>query len=101
MPTREDISDTEDFFEGLELLAADQRFDLIITDLMMPEMSGMVFYDELARRLPDLAARVVFVSGGAFTPDARSFLDRVKNPLIEKPFSPKQLRDQVERQLRR
>jgi two-component system cell cycle sensor histidine kinase/response regulator CckA len=67
---------------GLELLAADQRF-------------------ELARRFPDLAARVVFVSGGAFTPDARSFLDRVKNPLIEKPFSPKQLRDQVERQLRR
>lgn len=87
--------------EGLELLAANQRFDLIITDLMMPEMSGMDFYDELARRFPDLAARVVFVSGGAFTPDAKSFLDRVKNPLIEKPFSPKQLREQVERQLRR
>jgi CheY-like chemotaxis protein len=87
--------------DGLELVAADQRFDLIITDLMMPEMSGMDFYDELARRFPDLAARVVFVTGGAFTPDARSFLDRVKNPLIEKPFAPKQLREQVERHFRR
>ena len=87
--------------EGLELIAADQSFDLIITDLMMPEMSGMDFYDELARRFPDAAARVVFVTGGAFTPDARSFLDRVKNPVIEKPFGLKQLREHVERHFRR
>ena len=86
---------------GLELVAAGQHFDLIITDLMMPEMSGMDFYDELARRSPDLAARVVFVSGGAFTADAKSFLDHVTNPLIEKPFSPKQLRERIDRHLRR
>lgn len=67
----------------------------------MPEMSGMDFYDELARRFPDLAARVVFVSGGAFTPDARSFLDHVTNPLLEKPFTLKQLHEHVDRHLRR
>ena len=68
---------------------------------MMPEMSGMDFYDELVRRFPDVAARVTFVTGGAFTPAAKAFLERVKNPVLEKPFSPKQLRDHVERHLRR
>ncbi len=86
---------------GLDLVAANPRFDLIITDLMMPEMSGMDFYEELARRFPDIAARVMFVTGGAFTPAAKAFLDRVKKPVLDKPFSPKQLRDQVERHLRR
>lgn len=86
---------------GLDLVAANPRFDLIITDLMMPEMSGMDFYEELARRFPDIAARVIFVTGGAFTPAAKAFLDRVKKPVLDKPFSPKQLRDQVERHLRR
>jgi two-component system cell cycle sensor histidine kinase/response regulator CckA len=86
---------------ALDLVAAQQRFDLIITDLMMPEMSGMDLYEELDRRFPDVAARVTFVTGGAFTPAAKAFLDRLRKPVLEKPFSPKQLRDHVERHLRR
>jgi PAS domain S-box-containing protein len=85
--------------EGLELIEAGTHFDLIIADLMMPEMSGMDFYDDLARRFPDATARVVFVSGGAFTPHAKAFLDRVTNTLIEKPFDPQILRDHVARLL--
>jgi PAS domain S-box-containing protein len=70
--------------EALERLAR-ERFDLVLCDLMMPEMTGMDFYAEVGRRFPDLAPRVVFLTGGAFTPRAREFLDRVPNERLEKP----------------
>ena len=82
---------------ALDLLASGQRFDVILSDLMMPEVSGMEFYDELVRRFPDAAERVVFVSGGAFTVGASAFLERVKNEHIEKPFDVKAVRALVHR----
>jgi DNA-binding NtrC family response regulator len=67
---------------------------------MMPEMSGMDFFDEVAHRFPDVAGRVVFVSGGAFTPAAKAFLDRVANERIGKPFDPQYVRAIVQRYIR-
>ena len=45
--------------EALGLLASKKRFDVIFSDLMMPQMSGMDFYEELARRSPEDAGRSV------------------------------------------
>ncbi len=81
--------------EAVELIEAGTSFDLILSDLMMPGMSGMEFYDALAREQPRAAERMVFMSGGAFTPAARAFLDRVPNERIEKPFNLNQLRELV------
>jgi CheY-like chemotaxis protein len=72
--------------ESLGLLRAGQAFDIILCDLMMPDMSGIDFYGEVERLLPDLLPRLMFMTGGAFTPRARNFLDRVVSPRIEKPF---------------
>jgi PAS domain S-box-containing protein len=82
---------------ALELLGSGKHFDVVLSDLMMPEMSGMEFYDEVARRFPVVAPRFVFVSGGAFTPAASAFLDRVPNERIEKPFDPRHVRALIER----
>jgi PAS domain S-box-containing protein len=68
---------------ALTRLAGDNRFDLILCDLMMPEVSGMDFYDQLA---PELRQRIVFLSGGAFTARAQTFLDSVPNRRLAKPF---------------
>jgi CheY-like chemotaxis protein len=65
---------------------AEESFDVILCDLMMPAMNGMQFYEALSAAKPDVARRVVFLTGGAFTPAARAFLDRVPNPHAEKPF---------------
>ena len=75
-----------------ELLAEDRGFDVILCDLMLDDVSGM----ELARWLdeedPDLAARMVFMTGGAFTEPAREFLARIpRSRQLEKPFSSDQI----------
>lgn len=71
---------------ALTRLAADPRFDLILCDLMMPEISGMDFYHRLGELDPALRARIVFLSGGAFTERTQKFLDSVPNRRLTKPF---------------
>jgi PAS domain S-box-containing protein len=73
--------------EALDLLAAGHRFDVLLCDLMMPEVNGMDLYDEVSRSAPDLLQRIVFVTGGAFTPAAEAFLERVPNQWLRKPVS--------------
>jgi PAS domain S-box-containing protein len=85
---------------ALELIAGGERYDIIFCDLMMPEMSGMDLYGELARDVPEQAERMIFMSGGAFTPRAQEFLDRVPNARVEKPFDWQGLRQLVSQSLR-
>ena len=87
--------------EALSRIEAGEDFDVILSDLMMPGMSGMDLYGVLARENPTLAARVVFVTGGAFTPEAHAFLDRIANERLEKPFHFKQLRELVRKFIKR
>ena len=64
---------------------------------MMPEISGMEFYDQLRRVAPAQVDRVVFVTGGAFTPAARDFLAGLALPSLDKPFTESALRRAGER----
>jgi PAS domain S-box-containing protein len=86
---------------GREALAALQqmRFDLILCDLMMPEMTGEDVYLEATRAQPELASRFVFLTGGAFTARGRQFLASVNAPVLEKPFHVAELRGLVRERL--
>jgi len=75
-----------------ELVISGERFDVILTDLMMPEITGMDLYETLVEVAPEQAARVVFMTGGAFTARARDFLNKVRNPRVDKPFDLNTLR---------
>ena len=79
---------------GKEVLEQ-EVFDLILCDMMMPEVSGMDLYEWLEERAPEQARRMVFMSGGVFTPRAREFLEQVENARLEKPFEPANLRAMV------
>jgi PAS domain S-box-containing protein len=61
-------------------------FDVIICDVMMPDMSGIELFQTLEERDPDQARRVIFVTGGAFTAKERTFLESRPWRTIEKPF---------------
>jgi signal transduction histidine kinase len=71
----------------LQRLRAGERYDVILCDLMMPEIDGMQLYETLLPELPQQANRMVFITGGAFSERARRFLEEVPNPRIEKPFT--------------
>ena len=81
-----DVMTTQDARQALEWIASGDRFDLIPCNMMMPLMTGMEFYTWLQALLPQQATRVVFMTGGAFTPRAREFLARLPNLRLEKPF---------------
>ena len=74
--------------DAQHLLAADDPVDVILCDLMMPGMSGMAFARWLQGARPGLATRMIFMSGGAFTPESREFLAANQRPALEKPFQP-------------
>jgi CheY-like chemotaxis protein len=76
---------------ALESVAGGERFDAILLDVMMPNVSGMETYERLQREAPDQAQRIIFLTGGAFTPRAREFLDHVANPRLEKPVDAAEL----------
>ncbi len=82
--------------EALTRLLAGECFDVILCDVMMPELSGVELYHQLARHQPSLTERLVFLTGGAFTPIAREFLAGVKNRRMDKPFSGQDLSDLVQ-----
>jgi CheY-like chemotaxis protein len=71
---------------ALERIRAGARFDVILCDLMMPEMDAPMLYDELRKIDRTQAERMVFVTGGAFTERAREFLESLPNPRLSKPF---------------
>jgi CheY-like chemotaxis protein len=82
--------------DALDRVVIGERFDLILSDVGMPGMSGCELYDEIRRVDPEQAARMVFVTGGS---DERSqkALAASGQPVLLKPFDPTQLRSFVEK----
>lgn len=81
-----DVTVVADAREALAGIEAGGRYDVIISDLMMPNMSGMELYAAIATVAPDQVRRMIFMTGGAFTAQARDFFDQVGCPTLEKPF---------------
>jgi CheY-like chemotaxis protein len=90
-----DVEVATDAQEALSRLAAHERFDVILCDLMMPVVTGMDLYADVMKREPRLAGRFVFMTGGAFTARARAFLESIVNPCLEKPLDMNRLRSIV------
>ncbi|MEO8799293.1 MAG: response regulator [Polyangiaceae bacterium] len=77
-------------------LLTGEGFDVVLCDLAMPGLSGAELYDDVVAARPELGPMFVFVTGGAFTTESRTFLDRVTNVSLEKPFSIETLRKTLE-----
>jgi PAS domain S-box-containing protein len=78
--------------DALDHITKGTRFDAIISDVMMPNMTGIELLEELQRLAPDQAQRLIFLSGGAFTARTRERLDELGVLQLEKPVSAKELR---------
>jgi signal transduction histidine kinase/ActR/RegA family two-component response regulator len=81
-----DVVTTTRAEDALGMLRAGETFDVIFSDLMMPQITGMELFELISKEFPAHAPRVVFLTGGAFTQAARDFLAKVPNPTLEKPI---------------
>lgn len=79
--------------EALAKIACQGDFDLVLSDLMMPVMGGREFLEAVVRLAPPLAHKTVFLTGGAFTPEARRFLEQDGRRFLSKPFDIHVLRE--------
>ena len=77
--------------QALERMAT-ERYDVILTDIRMPDLDGRALYQEIARRWPRQAERVVFITGDTLASALREFVSASGRPVIEKPFSPNDVR---------
>jgi len=80
-----DVTTAHDGREAVALMS-EHSYDVILCDLIMPEMTGMDVYRAALQRETPVHDRIVFMTGGAFTQRARDFLQSVPNLRIEKPF---------------
>ncbi len=83
--------------DALARITDGERYDAILCDLMMPEMSGIALHAAIAEVAPEQLAHMVFVTGGAFTREAQEFVARCEHPPIQKPFDVDDLTALVDR----
>ena len=79
---------------ALDLLSR-QEFDVILSDLRMPNMDGPRLFEVLRELSPKLLGRVGFVTGDTFSPSVSTFLTESRRPFVQKPFTPEEVRGLV------
>jgi signal transduction histidine kinase/CheY-like chemotaxis protein len=87
--------------EALELLEAQPGFDVVICDLVMPEIDGPALYQRIIERGLFPAEQVIFCSGASLGDRARAFIEGLSNSLLEKPVTPQRLLEVVDAHIRR
>jgi signal transduction histidine kinase len=77
--------------EAFERFERGEMFDLVLCDIVMPDVNGPAFYATIVRRWPQLLSRLVFMTGGAFTPETMNFVATMPVHILPKPFSVEEL----------
>jgi len=78
----------------------EHAYDLVMTDVRMPELDGPGLYREMERRCPELRRRVIFITGDTLSASVRRFLDETGMPCLTKPFALDTVVDTVRNALR-
>ncbi len=79
---------------ALEQLKEDS-FDLVISDVRMPDVDGMTIFREVKQQRPQLASRFILATGDVTNKDIRQFAENHKLPVIQKPFTKKEVLEAV------
>jgi DNA-binding NtrC family response regulator len=78
-----------------ENIAAGKEYDVFIFDIRTPVISGIQLYEYMEEFYPDMTGKVIFMTGDCLSAVTCTFLERVKRPFINKPFTPNQIMELV------
>jgi DNA-binding NtrC family response regulator len=78
-----------------ELISQDMDFDVILCDIIMPEMTGIDFYQWMEKHRPNLVPHIIFMTGGTLSLESKAFLESIANPFFSKPIDSQELRNFV------
>jgi two-component system cell cycle sensor histidine kinase/response regulator CckA len=101
LSTAHDVVTVGSAREALEELGRGVNFDIILCDLLMPEMNGIDLYRVLEERSPELSRRMVFLSGGANTTLVTDFMQQMPNLSLKKPPAHADLLRAIEGEIKR
>jgi CheY-like chemotaxis protein len=77
----------------------ERTYDLILSDMRMPELDGPGLYQELEYRYPHLLSRIIFLTGDTLSQETKAFLERVSVFRVSKPFTAAEIRRVVQQAL--
>jgi PAS domain S-box-containing protein len=86
--------------DAIRALRADPNFDIVLCDVMMPDVSGMELFQLICSEWPRLSSRVAFLTGASFTPRVGEFLASLPNARLTKPVNAGVLNEFVQALLR-
>ncbi|HEY8089066.1 MAG TPA: response regulator [Polyangiaceae bacterium] len=95
-----DVQCTPRSLEAFVWLSGGEWYDVILCDVMMPAMTGVELRERVHALHPDVAARIVFMTGGVSGAHIRTALDAVPNLVLEKPVELEPLRELIRRRAR-
>jgi PAS domain S-box-containing protein len=81
--------------EAIQKLQVD-AYDLIVSDIRMPGLTGIQLFDWIREHQPAMAQRIIYTTGDSFDPETRTFLEQAKLPHLGKPFDLKKLKQAME-----
>ena len=76
------------------------RYDVVLCDLLMPELNGQDFYAILLHQYAYLRQRVIFLTGDALGADSAAFLEQCGQPWLHKPCNAAEVRSAMQQMLR-
>ena len=78
----------------------ERSYDLIMSDLRMPELDGIGLYQALAQQFPHLCRRFIFLTGDVLSPEGTGTLAQMDVPRLTKPFRGTEVRRVIQQVLR-
>jgi two-component system cell cycle sensor histidine kinase/response regulator CckA len=96
-----DVTVAEGGQQALSMMDAGADFDVVLCDVVMPDLTGPQVYEAVRERHPRLLDRFVFITGGAIHEKTRTFLASIESPVLSKPFELGAVRELVRRILSR
>ena len=85
-----------DASEAMDKLGGGVPYDVILTDVRMPGMSGIELYARILEKAPEIKNRIIFITGDVMGTDIKTFLTENNLPYLAKPFDIKLLNESIE-----